>query len=57
MMYFNQDTFYILILFINAGTLLYLLFGIDEKTIGVGWTLVSSFTGMLVIFLLSEILI
>lgn len=57
MMYFNQDTFYILILFINAGTLLYLLFGIDEKTIGVGWTLVSSFTAMLVIFLLSEILI
>ena len=57
MMYFNQDTFYILILIINTGTLLYLLFGVDEKTIGVGWTLAASFTGMLVIFLLSEILI
>jgi len=57
MMYFNQDTFYTIILIINTGTLLYLLFGVDEKTIGVGWTLSASFTGMLVIFLLSEILI
>ena len=56
-MYFNQDTFYTIILIINTGTLLYLLFGVDEKTIGVGWTLSASFTGMLVIFLLSEILI
>ena len=57
MMYFNQDTFYTIILIINTGTLLYLLFGVDEKTIGVGWTLSASFAGMLVIFLLTEILI
>jgi len=53
----TKNTYYILILVINSGTLLYLLFGVDEKTIGVSWTLAASFTGMLVIFLLSELLI
>ena len=57
MMELTKNTYYILILVINSGTLLYLLFGIDEKTIGVSWTLAASFTGMLVIFLLSELLI
>ena len=53
----TKNTFYILILVINSGTLLYLIKGVDDDKIGVGWTLAASFTGMLVIFLLSELLV
>ena len=45
------------IFFVNSFNLIYLLVKVKDNEIGVFWTLASSFTVMLVIFLMSELLV
>jgi len=53
----TKSLYYLAILFVNSFNLVYLLVKVKDSEIGVFWTLTSSFTVMLVIFLISQSLV
>ena len=53
----TKSLYYLAILFVNSFNLIYLLVKVKDSEIGISWTLASSFTVMLVIFLMSELLV
>ena len=53
----TKSLYYLAILFVNSFNLIYLLVKVKDSEIGVFWTLASSFTVMLVIFLMSELFV
>ena len=53
----TKSLYYIAIFFVNSFNLFYLLVKVNDDKIGISWTLASSFTVMLVIFLISELLV
>lgn len=53
----TKSLYYLVIFFVNSFNLVYLLVKVKDSEIGISWTLASSFTVMLVIFLISELLV
>jgi len=53
----TKSLYYVVIFFVNSFNLIYLLVKVKDNEIGVFWTLASSFTVMLVIFLMSELFV
>ncbi len=53
----TKSLYYLVIFFVNSFNLVYLLVKVKDSEIGIFWTLTSSFTVMLVIFLISELLV